>query len=85
MLWLEQPKNVAIKEGKALPWGKAWTQALPQGRSDPVVEEVLIIQTSTVLSCFAIFEYHLDLETALPLSLSIMHSFQWAAHSSLYI
>lgn len=73
------------KEGKALPWGRACTQPLPQGRSDPVVEEVLIIQMSTVLRCFAVFEYHLDPETALPPSLSVMHSLQWAAHSSLYI
>lgn len=51
--------------------------SLPQGRSEPVFEEVPVVQMTDVINCVDIFEYQLDPEIACWPSLSIMYSFQW--------
>lgn len=48
--------------------------SLPQGRSEPVFEEVPIVQMTKVSSCLDVFEHQLDPETSCHPSLSIMYS-----------
>lgn len=50
------------------------TPSLPQGRSDPVFEEVPIVQMTDVIICFGVFVSRLDPETTCHLSPSVLLS-----------
>jgi len=73
--WLEQPEIIATCIA---------LRPHPQGKSDPVFEEVPVIQMSTDISCSDIFECQLDSDTPLP-SIPKHHALlSVAAHSSLF-
>lgn len=57
------------------------TPSLPQGRSEPVFEEVPIVQMTEVIDCFDMFEYQLDPETARRPSLSTVYCTPFSGNS----